>query len=136
MKLMGIDYGRRRIGIAVTDETGTCIRGLGCAGNGDGKNPVTGVMEYINREKPEKIVFGLPLSQYGEETAMSTECRAFAAQIHEASGIETAFADEEFSSIDAHKLAMNHSKKKRRDKSLIDRLAACLILEQYQRECR
>jgi putative Holliday junction resolvase len=134
MKLMGIDYGRRRIGVAVTDETGTCVRGAGCIYCGAGKDAARLLQEYIDKEKPEALVVGLPLDACGEETDMSREIRVFAGVLQERTGLRIHFTDEQFSSKDAQRLAMHRSRKKRRDKTLVDRLAACLILEQYLRE--
>jgi putative Holliday junction resolvase len=132
MKLMGIDYGRRRIGLAVTDETCTCVRGTGCITVTASSDTIVRIAGNIAQEKPDKLIFGLPLDPDGNETAMSKEVMEFAHKIEEHTNLPIAFYNEEFTSIEAQKLVrLRPGKKRRRDKGLIDRLAACLILEHY-----
>jgi len=130
---MGVDYGRRRIGVAVTDESAVCVRGLdSIVVRHD--NAVQRLCAVVAQEKPEQVIFGVPLDENGGETAMSREVRAFARRVGTATGCGVRFVEESFSSHDAQRLAMHRRRNQRRDKGMIDRLAACLILEQYLRE--
>jgi putative Holliday junction resolvase len=134
MKLMGIDYGRRRIGIAVTDADGYSIRGLTTIDRKKIPDTISAIRDIITSQSPETLIFGLPLDIDNADTVMSKEIRAFAAKLSLISGIPVHFVDESYSSIDAGKLLMFRKKKARRDKSTVDRLAACLILERYREE--
>lgn len=136
MKLLGIDYGRRRIGVATTDETGACIRGCTTIDQKKINNPVSALSEIIAEESPEALVFGVPLGPHDEETAMSREIRAFAKHLIEEAkfNIPVHFVDESFSSVHAQKQLLIKKKKYRRNKKNIDVLAACAILESFQRE--
>ncbi|HEX2955803.1 MAG TPA: Holliday junction resolvase RuvX [Chitinispirillaceae bacterium] len=134
MKLMGIDYGRRRIGIAISDSDGYSIRGLTTIDRNKKPDAITAILNLIKTEAPDKLIFGLPLDIDNADTVMSKEIRTFAARLSSVSTIPVAFIDESFSSIDAGKLLMFRKKKVRRDKSTVDRLAACIILERYREE--
>lgn len=134
MKLMGIDYGRSRIGIAVSDSDGYSIRGLTTVDRKKNPDTISAILTIIKTEIPDKLIFGLPLDINDAETVMSKEIRTFAARLSSASAVPVGFIDESFSSIEAGKLLMHRKKKVRRDKSTVDRLAACLILERYREE--
>lgn len=131
MKLMGIDYGRRRIGVAVSDDGGTLARSVGVVDRKARPNGVDELVRIISAENPEALVFGLPLGGDDEETAMSKEVREFAAAVERRAGIPVHFVDESYTSKRAAELMTHRKKKARRDKSLSDRIAACLILQEY-----
>ena len=136
MKLLGIDYGRRRIGVAATDSSGIAVRGITTIDRLKHKDPFTPLINLINNESPEKIVFGVPLTFDDQETVMSNEVRKFAADLSEKldSSLPIDFIDESYSSIEADKHLSFRKKKQRRDKGNRDRIAACNILVMYQRE--
>ena len=129
---MGIDYGRRRIGIAVTDQTGSIVRGLTTLDRKKKPDPIPPLLSIIKQEKPDLLVLGLPLDIDDAETIMSKEVRSFAKELEEQSGLPVRFADESLSSRRATELMRFRKKKERRDKTAVDRLAACLILETYR----
>ncbi len=136
MKLLGIDYGRRRIGVATTDETGICIRSCTTIDQKKCSDPISALTAIIDKESPGILVFGVPLGPHDEETVMSREVRAFAKRLTDQLQLELPihFVDESFSSIQSQQQLRFRKKKLRRDKQLIDRLAACNILENYQRQ--
>jgi putative Holliday junction resolvase len=132
MKLMGVDYGRRRIGVAITDEFGHAIRGLTTIDRLKRPDAVKALLSLIEQEKPATLIFGLPLDVNDADTVMSKEVRSFAEKLNLSSGLPIHFVDESFSSIRAAELMRFRKKKERQDKAAIDRLAACLILELYR----
>jgi putative holliday junction resolvase len=131
MKLMGIDFGRRRIGVAVSDDGGTLARSIGIVDRKTHTDYIDELIRLISEENPAAIVFGLPLGGDDEETAMSKEVREFATAIEQRVNLPIHFVDESFTSKKASELMMYRKKKARRDKSLSDRIAACLILQEY-----
>jgi putative holliday junction resolvase len=133
MKLFGIDYGRRRIGVAVTDENGEYIRGLPTIDRNKTPDYFRALRSIIETECPERIVIGLPLDIDGDETVMSTEIRAFASELGSLVSLPVCFVDESLSSIEAAALMRFRKKKDRRNKEAIDRMAACIILESFQK---
>ena len=133
MKLFGIDYGRRRIGVAVTDENGEYIRGLPTIDRQKIPDYFHALRSLIAHECPERLVIGLPLDIDGDETVMSKEIRAFASELGKWISLPVIFVDESLSSIQASALMRFRKKKDRRDKEAIDRMAACIILESFQK---
>jgi putative Holliday junction resolvase len=131
MKLLGVDYGRRRIGVAVTDPEAFIARGLCVIDTQKTPNCIDELLRIINDENPSAIIFGLPLGPEDEETAMSHEVRRFVSKITERTNLPIHFIDESYTSKKAAELMMHRKKKARRDKSLSDRIAACLILQDY-----
>lgn len=134
MKLMGIDYGRRRIGISVSDETGCCIRGLTTLDRQKKPDYLTSLDNLIKQENPQELIIGLPLDINDAETVMSKEIRTFAEKLKEICGKPIHFVDESLSSKRASELLRFRKKKARQDKAAVDRLAACIILEIYREE--
>jgi putative Holliday junction resolvase len=131
MKFMGIDYGRRRIGVAVSDEDGTIARGLCVIDRQKISDGAGELLRLVAGENPAALVFGVPLGPNDEETVMSKEAREFAAAVAERSNLPTYFVDESFTSKKAAGLMLHRKKKARRDKAASDRIAACLILQDY-----
>jgi putative holliday junction resolvase len=134
MKLIGIDYGRRRIGLATTDETGTLVRGLATLDRKKYSDHCSAILSVIRTEQPGAIVVGLPLDADDRETAMSAEVRKFASSLEKATPIPVYFIDESLTSKHAAALLLSRRKKERRDKAAADKIAACLILDAFLRE--
>jgi len=135
MKLIGLDYGQRRIGVAATDESGGFVHGLPTIDRKTcGKDCLEAVREIIVRENPAKIVVGLPLDIQDNETAMSQEIREFAARLSKAVSIPVDYVDESLTSVRAHDIIRMRKKKHRQAKENVDRIAACLILEAFLQE--
>ncbi len=133
MKLLGIDYGGRRIGVAVTDERGGYIRGLTTIDRRR-RDPFEAIENLVRSTNPAKLVFGLPLGPDDEETTRSGEVREFAERVAQRVELPFDFIDESFSSHRAREVLRFRKKKDRRNKANIDRVAACLILEEYRRQ--
>jgi len=134
MKLVSIDYGRRRIGMAVGDNSGIPVRGLPTIDRKKNPDIISVLCSVIAEEQPERLIFGLPLDVDDAETVMSKEVRTFAGNLSVRTGLPVIFIDESLSSRRAEELLRHRKKKQRRDKGAVDRLAACLILDQYIRE--
>lgn len=137
MKLLGIDFGHRRIGVATTDPTGTIVRGVSTIDRKVTPQYTIPLQKILEEIKPDKIIFGLPLGPDDEETEMCASIHRFQKRIYEKLAITLPFdfQDESFSSVRTqHLMRKTSSKKKRAQKGNIDRIAACLILEDYIRE--
>ena len=138
MKLIGVDYGRRRIGLAITDETGTVVRGLATLDRKKYPRALESIRAVIAGERPEAavqaVVFGLPLDADDRETSMAAEIRKFAADLETSIHLPVYFIDESLTSKQAEKLLRFRKKKERRNKATVDKIAACLILEAFLRE--
>jgi putative holliday junction resolvase len=133
MKLISLDYGRRRIGIAVTDENGEYIKGLPTFDRNSSCDFISTLCGIISGHNPGRIIIGLPLDLNGDDTVMSKEIRLFASELKTRLGIPLSFVDESLSSVEAAGIIMFRKKKERRKKGNVDRIAACLILEAFQK---
>lgn len=134
MKRIGVDYGRRRIGVATTDDSGSHVRGLCVIDRQREPDAITALNNIITREQARQIVFGLPLDADDRETAMAVEVKEFARALAQQCALPQFFIDESNSSKQAQVMLRSRKKKQRRNKSLIDVAAACIILDSFIRE--
>jgi putative Holliday junction resolvase len=134
MKLIGIDYGMRRIGLAATDESGEFIRSLPTIDRKKSHQFLEDLCGIIASENASQIVIGLPLNDDGGDTSMSLEIRAFAARLSQKITVPIKFVDESLTSVRANDIIRYRKKKQRREKGNVDKIAACLILEEFKRE--
>lgn len=127
--LLGLDYGERRIGAAVSDESGTLATAVGTH-----RTPADGpflvwLQRLIAARGVTGLVVGLPLGEAGEETPLATKAREFARKLAAATGLPVALEDERYSSREA--AAVLRAAGRRRRKEEVDALAAEIILQQY-----
>ena len=131
MRVMGIDYGDARTGIAVSDEMNMLV---GDAFTITEWNPDV-VAETIVREAKERnvkrLVLGLPKNMDGSEGPRAEKCREFAGKIRALTDIELVMWDERRSSIEAHAILHANGKKEKKHRKTVDAVAASLILEGY-----
>lgn len=130
-RILGIDYGRKRIGMAVTDPLQIIVNPLETV---DNENFKTSLEEFIRREHVVKIVFGRPTHSDGNLTHLWKDIQREVQYIREKHPtIVIDYQDENFTSSDAMRIAIQGGmkKKKRRDKKNIDKISAVLILQRY-----
>ena len=124
---LGIDYGRVRIGLAIS-ETGQIARPLGVIQNkGDRKNTLA-IKELCEKHDIKCIVFGLPLHADGNETEMSAEVRRFGELLNMYLGdcAKVVFQNERYSSIEAQQHI-----RAQKSKNSVDAVAAAMVLQSY-----
>ena len=130
-RLIGIDVGKKRIGIAQTDLLKTIASPVGTFS----PDEVISELKKITEKEPvEKFVIGWPLSTKGEEGAATEMVNKFIKKLRRAfPTIEIAKVDERYTSNQATELMIKAGvpKKKRREKGRIDRIAAAIILQNY-----
>ncbi len=131
-RIIALDIGQARIGLAVADFNAKMAFGRGYITRTKLKDDLKELKRFYLNENAKLIVVGLPLRTDGKNSKQTQRVRAFA-RILENEGYDTVFEDERFSSKIAEKslLLSGLSKKKRREKGLIDEEAAKLILENY-----
>ena len=126
---LAVDYGERRVGLAVSDPTGTIATPAGFIARRAGKRPP--IAEIIRRgEELEArgFVLGLPLDENGEETPRSGEVRAIAAEIEKRTGRPTRLVDERFTTAAALRAMREMGTSTRGRKGEVDALAATMLL--------
>lgn len=131
---MGIDFGRRRIGLALSDPTGTVATPLETLERRAGKRAPLSRMERIGRERGvERLVVGLPLDLDGRETEWCVEVRELGERLGQRLGVPVAFVDERLTSVRAERAvrSMGLRKRERERKARVDAAAAQLILQAW-----
>lgn len=133
-RVLGIDYGERRVGIALSDPTGTIAQPLTTIKRRYGKRPpVAAVARLAEEHDVEALVFGLPLTSEGGESDWTRETRAFGEKVGERTGLPTHFIDERMTSARAERAvrSLGLKKREREEKERVDRAAAVLILQAF-----
>lgn len=134
-RIMSIDYGKRRSGVAVTDPLQIVAGGLETVATPELPDFIR---RYIATENVERIVVGLPVQNNGNNSENAARVRAFAGKMQKELHILVEFYDERFTSVLAHKtmLASGLHKMARRDKALVDKISATIILQSYMESRR
>lgn len=130
-RLLAIDYGRKRCGIAVTDTLRICANGLTTVRACD---LMAFLKDYCGREPVDKIIVGLPLRMDGSPSESSRYIEPFLKQLRrEMPEMPLERYDERFTSTLAHKAMLDGGLRRmaRRDRNLVDEIAATIILNDY-----
>lgn len=133
-RVLGIDYGERRIGLALSDPTATIAQPLPTLQRRRAKRPpVAPVARLAEEHDAVALVLGLPLTPEGEESDWTAEVRAFGAALAERTGLPVAFVDERMTSKRAERAvrSLGLSKERREQKERVDAAAAVLILQAH-----
>ncbi len=130
-RILGLDYGTRRIGVAVSDPLKIIATGVTTLENSP--RLIDELRAIVRRYEPVRIVLGLPINLKGERGQKAIEAEAFARTLEEQLHLEVVLVDERFTSQQAHETlrTMGVGRQKRRSKETIDRMAAALILQSY-----
>ena len=130
MRLLAIDLGDRRIGLAISDPTGTIASPVGHLMRRLGKRaPVGEIIERAKALEAEGFVVGLPLNQEGDETERSGEARRLALLLGERSGLPVRLVDERFTTAAAQRAIREMGGSTRGRKGDVDALAATVLLQ-------
>lgn len=132
MKLLALDFGEKRIGVAVSDEEGIIARPLLTLQVAE--NLMAELGKIIDDEKPAKIVVGMPRHQSGDFGTHAENVKEFVKGIAHEFGIEVDTQDESLSSIEAEKRLREMGFDIKKVKEMVDAEAAAIILEDYLEE--
>jgi putative holliday junction resolvase len=136
-RLLAVDYGERRIGLAISDPTGTIASPAGHIVRRAGKRPP--IAEIIRRAEAleaKGFVVGLPLDEQGEDTARATEVRRIAAELEKRTGMPVRLLDERFTTAAALRAVREMGGSTRGRKGDVDALAATVLLQHALRHDR
>ncbi len=134
-RIMAIDYGKRRTGIAVTDELQLIAGGLTAI---DTTKLFEFIMEYIKKEQVERIVVGLPKQMNNENSENMSRIEPFVNRLRKIIDIPVEYYDERFTSVLAQRTILESGigKMARRNKKLVDEISATIILQSYMESRR
>jgi putative Holliday junction resolvase len=128
---LAIDYGERRIGLALSDEMGIIASGAGTLLNDEHTVPSIG--DLVTSRSVVRIIVGFPLTLKGEEGDAARIVQRFVDVLRNHVGVSVELVDERFTSSIAERTIreLGVSRKKRRDKGKIDEIAAVILLQGY-----
>ncbi|MBO5374523.1 MAG: Holliday junction resolvase RuvX [Clostridia bacterium] len=129
-KILGVDFGDVRTGLALSDLTRTLASGAGTI-KGGFETTAQAVCEVAIKNDVEKIVLGHPINMDGSCGFRSEKIKDFAKRLTEISGLEVVLCDERLSTANAHQILNLTNTRGERRKRIIDEMSACLILQSY-----
>lgn len=130
-RLLGIDFGTRRIGVAVTDicqEYCSPLHNYNCSSP---QSDAQFFLKVVEEYEPVGLVFGLPLHMSGDESKKSREVRRYAAWLAKVVHLPVTFHDERHSSLQAEGMLLSADMTSKQRKSRMDKVAAQVILQNF-----
>ncbi len=132
-RILSIDYGKKRTGIAVTDPLQIIANGLATVSTSE---LLSYLKDYLSREQVERIIIGRPMQTNGQPSENLQRVEQFVNRWKkEMPDVPVEYVDERFTSVLAHQAMIDGGlrKKARQDKALVDKISATIILEDYLR---
>ena len=130
-RIMGIDYGDARTGIAISDLLCSIVGTTTVIHSRRSEKTLEEIKKLVQEHDIGSIVMGLPRNMDGSEGPRAELCREFAEQVQQATGLEVALWDERRTTVEAHNILSNHNYHGKKRKNTVDAVAASLILEGY-----
>ena len=130
-KIMGIDYGDARTGVAISDLLCTIVGTTAVVNSHNTQKAIADIVRMAKENSVGEIVVGLPRNMDGTEGARAELCREFARQLEVATGLKTVMWDERRTTVEAHNILSQHNYHGKKRKNTVDAVAASLILEGY-----
>ena len=135
MKIMGIDYGDARTGVAISDLLCTIVGSTTVIPSRNTEKAIADIVKLAKENMVGQIVVGLPRNMDGSEGPRAQLCREFAAKLEEATGLKVTMWDERRTTVEAHNILSQHNYHGQKRKNTVDAVAASLILEGYLSFC-
>jgi len=133
-RILGVDFGERRVGLAISDPSATIAQPLPTLIRRAGKRPPVGkITDIIVAHEVEAVGMGLPITPAGDESDWTRTVRSFGEALHNRAGIPVHFLDERMTSVQAERSVreLGLKKSQREQKERIDAAAAMLLLQMY-----
>lgn len=130
-RIMGIDYGDARTGVAMSDLLCTLVGSTAVVPSRNTEKAIADIVRMAKENQVGTIVVGLPRNMDGSEGPRAELCREFAQKLAEATGLEIVMWDERRTTVEAHNILSQHNYHGQKRKNTVDAVAASLILEGY-----
>ena len=131
MKIMGIDYGDARTGVAISDLLCTLVGSATVVPSRNTEKAIADIVRLAQENQVGEIVVGLPKNMDGTLGPRAEKCAAYADTLREATGLSVTLWDERRSTIEAHAILHAAGKKEKKHRANVDAVAATLLLEGY-----
>ena len=131
MKIMAIDYGDARTGIAISDLTGSIVGSTTVIQSWNPDKTMEAIGHLVKENQVAEIVMGFPKNMDGSEGPRAQLYKDFADKLSRSIGMEIHLWDERRTTIEAHQILSDHNYHGKKRKNTVDAVAASLILEGY-----
>ena len=131
MRIMAVDYGDARTGIAISDLLCSIVGSTTVIHSRKDEKTIAQICELVQVHGVGEIVVGLPKNMDGTEGPRAQVCREFAELVKEATGLPIHLWDERRTTVEAHNILSEHNYHGKKRKNTVDAVAASLILEGY-----
>jgi putative Holliday junction resolvase len=131
VRILALDVGEKRIGLAVSDPLGITAQGLGILNRKGREADLAELLKVARQYQVKKIVVGLPRHMDGRLGKQAPEILELARSLGEALGVEVAPWEERLTSVEAERVLIAADVSRRRRRQVVDKLAAVLILQSY-----
>ncbi len=130
-RILGVDYGDARTGLALSDVSGFLASGAGTIKSTGFLKTAQAVADFAKEKDVSLIVLGHPINMNGTLGPRSEKVQAFGKKLQELSGISVELFDERLSTANAHQILNQTNTRGQKRKDIIDEMSACLILQSY-----
>jgi putative Holliday junction resolvase len=130
-RILAIDYGRKRMGLALSDELQMTAQPLLVLARTNRRNDLRRLQEICRKHGVARILVGHPMHITGEAGEMADEAAQFAARLQKELGIEVKLADERLTTWEAEQIVARRKSHNRRKKPSVDDVAAAVLLREY-----
>ncbi len=134
-KIMAIDYGDARTGVAISDLLCSIVGSTAVINSHNTEKAIADIVHLAKENGVNQIVVGLPKNMDGTEGPRAELCRGFASMLEAASGLKIIMWDERRTTVEAHNILSQHNYHGKKRKNTVDAVAASLILEGYLSFC-
>jgi putative Holliday junction resolvase len=131
MRILGLDYGRKRIGVAICDEMGVVARSLLAIERKTIEKDMAAIQRLAEEFDVEKVVIGYPLTLDGKEGIQCERVSKFAEMIEERLSLPVVKWDESLSTKEAEDILIEADTGRKKRRKRVDKLAAAIILQRY-----
>jgi putative holliday junction resolvase len=125
---LGVDYGTKRVGLAISDPLGLTARPLSVVPR---SSVVDEVVNLVKRQDVGTIVVGLPTGLSGDEGMSASEARKLADELGSATGVQVVLVDERYTSRMAEGALLESGMRRQKRRESVDKVAAAIILQDY-----
>lgn len=130
-RIMGIDYGDARTGVAISDLLCSIVGSTLVVPSRNKEKAMADLVRIAKENDVGQIVVGLPRNMDGTEGPRAELCRSFADELHRLTGLPVTMWDERRTTVEAHNILSQHNYHGQKRKNTVDAVAASLILEGY-----
>src|SRR3954470_20724905 len=130
-RVLALDFGKKRIGLAVSDELGLTAQGLETLHRTRVRDDIEALATLVEQYRVSQVLIGMPLHMSGDESRQSAHTREFAERLQRRTGLTVEYWDERWTSVQAQRMLRDSGVKVDRKDGTVDRISAVILLESY-----